>query len=233
MRGKDTSYAGNRLDASNSGTPAPRHLAASPNIAPPWRASCETHRRPDYRRQGRPSARASIEQRANGGPNSKLSPTVATPARAPVRVRARVRTGQAAAPTATVSGRASPQPRHMQNSWTSSFAKSPATDARSIKACAIARARSAFGDLDPPRLTVTQMIRLFNAFGRGRLLVRKPADSSATMPSQEPYRSAEAVRRVLPNLFQSLQWLAKIEGPFPSSLLDSSGSVLWFAHSQC
>jgi hypothetical protein len=29
---------------------------------------------------------------------------------------------------------------------------------------------------------------------------RKPIDTSATTPSQEPYRSAEAVRRVLPEL---------------------------------
>ena len=34
----------------------------------------------------------------------------------------------------------------------------------------------------------------------GRLIVPKPSDSSATMPSQEPDRSAEAVRRVLPEL---------------------------------
>ena len=59
---------------------------------------------------------------------------------------------------------------------------------------------SAFGELDPPRLTVTQMIRLVNAFDRGRLIVPKPSGSPAAMPSQEPDRSAEAVRRVLPEL---------------------------------
>ena len=61
---------------------------------------------------------------------------------------------------------------------------------------------SAFGELDPPRLTVTQMIRLVNAFDRGRLIVPKPSGSPAAMPSQEPDRSAEAVRRVLPELRQ-------------------------------
>jgi hypothetical protein len=58
---------------------------------------------------------------------------------------------------------------------------------------------SAFGKLDPPQLTVAQMIRLLNAIDRGRFIVPKP-DASATMPSQEPDRSAEAVRRVLPDL---------------------------------
>jgi len=60
---------------------------------------------------------------------------------------------------------------------------------------------SAFGELDPPRLTVAQMIRLIDAFDRGRPIV-PPIDASATMPSQEPDRSAEAVRRVLPELRQ-------------------------------
>jgi hypothetical protein len=59
---------------------------------------------------------------------------------------------------------------------------------------------SALGELDPPQLTVTQMIRVLNAFDRGRFIVPKPIDASATMPSQEPDRSAEAVRRVLPEL---------------------------------
>jgi hypothetical protein len=70
---------------------------------------------------------------------------------------------------------------------------------RRAKVALIERA-SAFGELDPPRLTVTQMIRLLNTLDRGRLSVPKPIEASATMPSQEPDRSAEAVRRVLPEL---------------------------------
>jgi hypothetical protein len=71
---------------------------------------------------------------------------------------------------------------------------------RRAKVALIERA-SAFGELDPPQLTVTQMIRLLNAFDRGRLIVPKPIDALATMPSQEqPDRLAEAVRRVLPEL---------------------------------
>jgi hypothetical protein len=70
---------------------------------------------------------------------------------------------------------------------------------RRAKVALIERA-SAFGELDPPRLTVTQITRLLNAFDRGRLIVPKPIDALATMPLQEPDRSAEAVRRVLPDL---------------------------------
>jgi hypothetical protein len=70
---------------------------------------------------------------------------------------------------------------------------------RRAKVALVERA-STFGQLDPPRLTVTQMIRLLNAFDRGRPIVPKPIVSLAAMPSQEPYRSAEAIRRVLPEL---------------------------------
>jgi hypothetical protein len=44
------------------------------------------------------------------------------------------------------------------------------------------------------------MIRVVNAFDRGRFIIPKPIDALATMPSQEPDRSAEAVQRVLPEL---------------------------------
>src|SRR5262249_40176888 len=69
---------------------------------------------------------------------------------------------------------------------------------RRAKVALIQRA-SAFGGLDPPQLTVTHVVRLLNAFEWGRQ-IPKPIDASATMPSQEPDRSAEAVRRVLPEL---------------------------------
>jgi hypothetical protein len=70
---------------------------------------------------------------------------------------------------------------------------------RRAKVALIQRA-SAFGELDAPQLTVTQMIRLLNALDQGRLIIPKPLDSSATMPRQEPDRLAEAARRVLPEL---------------------------------
>jgi hypothetical protein len=72
---------------------------------------------------------------------------------------------------------------------------------RRAKVALIERAR-AFGELDPPQAfsTVTEIKRFFNALDRGRLILPKPVDASATMPSQEPDRSAEAMRRVLPEL---------------------------------
>ena len=70
---------------------------------------------------------------------------------------------------------------------------------RRVKVALIERA-SAFGELDPPTLTVTQMIQLLNALDRDRLIVPKLVDASATMPPHEPDRSAEAIRRVLPEL---------------------------------
>ena len=72
---------------------------------------------------------------------------------------------------------------------------------RRAKVALIERA-SAFGELDPPQAfsTVTEIKRFFNALDRGRLIVPKPIDASATMPSQEPDRSAEALRRALPEL---------------------------------
>jgi len=72
---------------------------------------------------------------------------------------------------------------------------------RRAKVALIERA-SAFGELDPPRsfTSVTRIIRFLNAFYPGRVALPKPLDSSATMPRQEPGRSAEAIRRVLPDL---------------------------------
>ena len=72
---------------------------------------------------------------------------------------------------------------------------------RRAKVALIERA-SAFGELDPPRLTDVQMIRVIDTLGRGRLIVPKPIAASAATPSQEPDRSAEAVRRVLPELYK-------------------------------
>jgi hypothetical protein len=58
-----------------------------------------------------------------------------------------------------------------------------------------------FGTLDPPpRITSTrQIMRWLQAWERC-LPVPKPIDPSATMPSQGPERSTEAMRRALPAL---------------------------------
>jgi hypothetical protein len=72
---------------------------------------------------------------------------------------------------------------------------------RRAKLALIERA-CAFGELDPTRSlsSATRIIQLLNAFYPGRVGLPKPSDASATMPSQEPERSAEAIRRVLPKL---------------------------------
>jgi hypothetical protein len=77
---------------------------------------------------------------------------------------------------------------------------------RRAKVALIERA-SAFGELDPPPFTIAQrladlhaQIRAFNAAIRPPITFPKPIDPFATMPRQEPDRSAEAIRRVLPEL---------------------------------
>jgi hypothetical protein len=72
---------------------------------------------------------------------------------------------------------------------------------RQAKVALIERA-SAFGALDPPRVSssVTRIIRLLHALDPSRFILPKPFDASPTMPSQESERSAEAIRRVLPEL---------------------------------
>src|SRR6516162_94646 len=84
---------------------------------------------------------------------------------------------------------------------------------------------SAFGELDPPQLTVTQMIRVLDAFDRGRLIVPKPIDASATMPSQEPDRSAEAVRRVLPELRKLDRYERRAAAQRERAVLDLSDRI--------
>jgi hypothetical protein len=79
---------------------------------------------------------------------------------------------------------------------------------RRVKVALIERA-CVFGELDPPQLAAAGSIRLLNAAVRDRdinainaVLRGSDIDSieaSASMP-QEPERSAEAVRRVLPEL---------------------------------
>jgi hypothetical protein len=72
---------------------------------------------------------------------------------------------------------------------------------RRAKVALIERA-SAFGELDPPRLTVTQMIRLLNAFDRGRFIVPKPVATSAALPRGETARfSTLPVQRNLATIY--------------------------------
>src|SRR5262245_41493579 len=78
---------------------------------------------------------------------------------------------------------------------------------RRAKVALIERA-SSLGELDPPQLTAAGSIRLLDVRGRDINAVNavlqgsdiNSSEASASMPSQEPQRSAEAVRRVLPEL---------------------------------
>ena len=94
---------------------------------------------------------------------------------------------------------------------------------RRAKVALIERACT-FGELDPPQLTVAQMIRLHNAFERGRP-IPKPIDASATMPSQEPERVAEAVRRVLPQLRKLDRYERRAAAQRERAVLDLFGRI--------
>jgi hypothetical protein len=61
----------------------------------------------------------------------------------------------------------------------------------------------AFGNLDLPQGLVADAVQLLNAIKAGRLpAMPKQVDFSATIPTLEPDRSAEAVRRALPELLK-------------------------------
>jgi hypothetical protein len=97
---------------------------------------------------------------------------------------------------------------------------------RRAKIALIERAR-AFGELDPRHefRTVTQIKRFFNALDRGRLILPKPSDSSAAMPSQEPDRSAEAVSRVLPELRKLDRYERRAAAQRERAVLDLSDRI--------
>ena len=97
---------------------------------------------------------------------------------------------------------------------------------RRAKVALIERA-SAFGELDPPRsfTSVTRVIRFLNAFYPGRVALPKPLDSSATMPRQEPDRTAEAVRRVLPQLRKLDRYERRAAAHRERAVLDFAGRI--------
>jgi hypothetical protein len=72
---------------------------------------------------------------------------------------------------------------------------------RRARLAVIERVR-AFGAAERPEpfRTVAEARRILNAFHRGTLIV--PVDPMETMPAQEPDRTAEAVRRALPDLLK-------------------------------
>jgi hypothetical protein len=76
------------------------------------------------------------------------------------------------------------------------------------------------------RSSVTQMIRTLNALDRGgRHIVPKPIDASATMPSQQPERLAEAIRRVLPQLRKLDQYERRAAAQRERAVLELFGRI--------
>ena len=63
---------------------------------------------------------------------------------------------------------------------------------------------AAFANLHPSQLfgTGIKNVRPTNAFDQTKVTQAQPIDSAATMPSPEPDRSAEAIRRALPDLLK-------------------------------
>jgi len=94
---------------------------------------------------------------------------------------------------------------------------------------------SAFGELDPPRFatTVTRVIRFLNAFYPSRVALPKHLDSSATMPRQEPDRSAEAVRRVLPELRKLDRYERRAAAQRERAVLEFSDRMKYMDNSSC
>jgi hypothetical protein len=75
---------------------------------------------------------------------------------------------------------------------------------RRAKVATIARVL-AFGSLDPPQASssTSQAIRLLNSIERTRgAIIPEPVDSATTLPTLDPDRTAEAVRRALPELIK-------------------------------
>jgi hypothetical protein len=74
---------------------------------------------------------------------------------------------------------------------------------REVKPALIERV-FAFGSIEAPTPfnSVGEVIRFLNALGRGTADVPEPIEDAATMPSTEPERLAEAVRRTLPELLK-------------------------------
>jgi hypothetical protein len=74
---------------------------------------------------------------------------------------------------------------------------------RQVKVALIGR-MLAFGEFEAPQLfkSVGQIKQFLNAFDRGGMSIPEPVDAAATMPSVEPERLAEAVRRALPELLK-------------------------------
>jgi hypothetical protein len=72
---------------------------------------------------------------------------------------------------------------------------------RRVKVALIERARACGALKQPPPIrSIAQLNRFLENLDRSVVALREPVDPTASMPSEEPYRSAEAFRRVIPEL---------------------------------
>jgi hypothetical protein len=74
---------------------------------------------------------------------------------------------------------------------------------RRVKVALIERTRACGALKQPPPIrSLAQLNRFLENLDRGIFALPERIDPAASMPSEEPYRSAEAVRRVLPELLK-------------------------------
>ncbi len=93
----------------------------------------------------------------------------------------------------------------LQHARTAAQAELDLARVRQVKVALIERV-SALGALDTPQAfgSLAEQIRYFRSIlsGRAPPILPEPIDPLATMPTQEPERTAEAVRRALPELLK-------------------------------
>jgi hypothetical protein len=91
----------------------------------------------------------------------------------------------------------------LENAHTAARAVFDLAQIRRVKVALISRVM-VFGQLETPQDSESsgQVKRLLNAIARGEFILPEPAETEAARPVTEPERTAEAVRRVLPELIR-------------------------------
>jgi hypothetical protein len=97
----------------------------------------------------------------------------------------------------------STDPIILENARTVARAEFDLAGIRSVKVALISRVM-AFGQIETPRdfESLGQVKRCLNAIARGEVMLPEPAQTEAAMPITEPERTAETVRRALPELIK-------------------------------
>jgi hypothetical protein len=94
------------------------------------------------------------------------------------------------------------------------------------RARAIAQAELDLARVRRAKVALIESASAFGELDRAKVTFPEPIDSSATMPStQEPYRSAEAIRRVLPELRKLDRYERRAAVRRDQAVLNFSGRV--------